>query len=417
MKKVDQVLSIQIKKITPENKELKILTKKTKEILFILNENIRKNNIDAKAFVAGSFAKKTMLKKSNSEVDIFVKFNKKYSEGEIKKFFLKIIPKNSKKVHGSRDYFILKKDNMVFEIVPSIQISSAKELRNVTDLSLHHVRYVANKIKKRPFLSNEILLTKSFFESQGVYGAESYIQGFSGYSIELLLIYYGSFKKLIKDFSKLENQKIIDIEKQYSSDKQVFQNLNSSKLKSKIILIDPTFKERNALASLSENTFKKTKIACANFLKNPSLEFFMKKQKKEIFANKKNLITLIIKTTKQSGDISGSKIRKFYGFFINELKLKSDILLSDFDYSPNENTGFLFLVIKPKKQIKISGPPITLKDSLYNFKKQHKRIIIKNKKSYAIINQNLSSKEIVKEILNSKKSIIKSMSIKEITLF
>ena len=51
-------------------------------------------------------------------------------------------------------------------------------------------------------------------------------------------------------------------------------DLNSAKLNSPIILVDPTYKQRNALAALSDETFEKFKSACKKFLKNPSLKSF-----------------------------------------------------------------------------------------------------------------------------------------------
>ena len=50
--------------------------------------------------------------------------------------------------------------------------------------------------------------------------------------------------------------------------------MNSSKLTSPIILVDPTYKQRNALAALSEETFEKFKQASKKFLKNPSIKYF-----------------------------------------------------------------------------------------------------------------------------------------------
>ena len=53
-------------------------------------------------------------------------------------------------------------------------------------------------------------------------------------------------------------------------------NLNESKLQSPIVFVDPTFKERNALAALSRETFEKFKKASKVFLRAPSKRYFEK---------------------------------------------------------------------------------------------------------------------------------------------
>ena len=48
-----------------------------------------------------------------------------------------------------------------------------------------------------------------FCKVAGVYGAESYIQGFSGYVLELLVINYKGFKGVIRNVAKWKDRTII----------------------------------------------------------------------------------------------------------------------------------------------------------------------------------------------------------------
>jgi tRNA nucleotidyltransferase (CCA-adding enzyme) len=91
------------------------------------------------------------------------------------------------------------------------KISKPKEAENITDLSYSHVNYIKKRIKNKKIL-DEIRIAKAFCYATNTYGAESYIGGFSGYAIELLVYHYGSFLKFIKAISKLDGKKeIIDI--------------------------------------------------------------------------------------------------------------------------------------------------------------------------------------------------------------
>ena len=98
------------------------------------------------------------------------------------------------------------------------------------------------KVKNK--MLKEIMLAKAFCHASKCYGAESYIQGFSGYSLELLIYYYKGFMKFAREIAKDngKNKIIIDIERFYKNKNEIMININSSKLQSPIILVDPTFK-------------------------------------------------------------------------------------------------------------------------------------------------------------------------------
>ena len=64
----------------------------------------------------------------------------------------------------------------------------------------------------------------------------------------------------IKEIIRMDPKKaklVIDQEKLYGNTEQVLTLINPSKKISPIILIDPTYRERNASSSLSEETFYK----------------------------------------------------------------------------------------------------------------------------------------------------------------
>ena len=107
---------------------------------------------------------------------------------------------------------------------------------NIIDISPLHTVFV----KKHKKLNDEIRLAKQFCRAQDCYGAESYINGFSGYSCELLVIHYGSFKKLARKAAKWKPKVVIDILKKYKG-KNPLEELNPSKTQSPLVIIDPVF--------------------------------------------------------------------------------------------------------------------------------------------------------------------------------
>jgi len=384
-----------------------------------LKKSIKSKKIKAEVFIGGSLAKNTIVKTDDNkyDVDIFVRFDKKYKDDEISKLLEKIIGNKAQKVHGSRDYYQIKTDNIILETIPVIRIKKPEEALNVTDLSYFHVNYVTEKIKKSKKLSDEIKLAKAFAHSQECYGAESYIRGFSGYSLELLICHYKSFLKFIEAIAKFEGKEklIIDDNKFYKK-KLVLIELNESKLISPIILVDPTFKERNALSSLSSETFEKFKKACTLFLRNPSEEFFRKKSILEGFKDFKHLRIVSITTNKQKGDISGTKSKKFFKFFISQLNREFELKKADFDYDENENIANYYLIVDKKAEEIVKGPPTADINHLTDFKKAHPEAFVKNNISYAKINHNLTFEDFLNRFIEKDKRVIKEMSIKEIKL-
>ena len=126
-----------------------------------------------------------------------------------------------------------------------------------------------------------------------------------------------------------EEKLVIDLEKHYKNSKEVLTEMNEAKLESPVILVDPTYKARNALAGLSTETFKKFLEETKRFLKNPKEEYFEEKRiipealKKEAKKKKAEYTRIIITTNKQEGDIAGTKMLKFSKFLKEKLSYSS----------------------------------------------------------------------------------------------
>lgn len=437
---IDRVLA----KIKPSDKETERMNSGIKNFVSELERKIKKNKVKAEVFVGGSSGKGTVVKQQNSslklgilgprktksfsrrkkqDVDIFVRFidkDEKISE------MLESILKNfkHKKIHGSRDYFKVSFEKLKFEVVPVLKIKKPEEAKNVTDLSFLHVSYVrnalgisdhpkkaklfsgVNKKMREKDLRDDIRLAKAFCYASGCYGAESYINGFSGYALELLIIYYKSFVNMIKKISKLDIKKklVVDLEKYYKG-KKIEEEMNESKLSSPIVFIDPTFKGRNVLSALSYDTFLKFQEACKKFLKKPEEKFFFKQ---EIEKNNFNLI-LQVRTSKQEGDIAGSKLWKFYNLLKVELGKNFIIKKTDFDYNDKKKAD-LYFKIKARKEIIFIGPPIVSVENVSNFRKKHKNCFIKNNKVYAK-EKSQGIREFLNEFKTKNKSRMKEMGI------
>jgi len=423
MKKTEKILKEVLKKIEPSENDLKYI----KNYVDIFSQNIKKNlkkfKIDAEIFVGGSFAKGTVIKKDNYDADVFIRYDKKYKNEEISALTKKIIGKSKSisVIHGSRDYFRINYGkNFFIELIPVKKIENPKEYENITDLSYLHVKYINKKIKSRKIL-DEIKIAKAFCYANNCYGAESYISGFSGYSLELLVYYYKGFMNFIKAMSKIGKEKyIIDIEKQFKNKKNVLMDLNSSKLNSPIILIDPTYKQRNALAALSQDTFEKFRKICKEFIKNPSIKYFevkkidIEKVKRDSLKKRREFVLIEVKTDKPEGDVAGSKLLKFYNYLKKEISLFFIIKNKGFNYNGKKSARYFF-VAERKKEIIYPGPFIDDEKNSQNFKKEHKNVYEKKDRFYAREKINFGLKEFIDKWKIKNRRIISEMYINNLT--
>jgi len=351
-----------------------------------------------KAFIGGSFAKGTAIKKKErQDVDIFVVFDFSKDILKLGEVLGKIkLPGKLKVVHGSRDYFQVDCGDVLLEVIPVLKNTNPNLAENVTDVSLSHVKYILGEIKKSPSMADEIRLAKAFCKAQRCYGAESYIHGFSGYSLEILVIYFKGFVKFLKGIQK---KSVIDPENYFKNSSEVMREINRSKLQGPIVLVDPTHKYRNVCAGLNSETFDEFVKSANSFLKKPSSKYFELKEidvlELKRFSNKHDAVflELEIKTNRREPNIAGSKMKKFFDFFVEELgRRKQKVLKKEFNYSGSGLKSKGYLVIEEHKKIEIRGPSVKLKDAVVSFRKAKGRNAFK-KKGYWWFKDKTSVKE------------------------
>ncbi len=390
-----------IKKIKPSKEERK---KIEKEINFIIKKIKNKEIVP---IIGGSIAKDTWLKGIH-DIDIFAKFNyNKYKDKSDKlSYILEKRIKNLKlvRLHGSRDYFQVKKGKYTFEIVPILDIKKSNEAINITDVSPLHSEWVNKKGKK---LKDEIRLVKAFAKANLFYGAETHVQGFSGYVLEILTVYYKSFNNLVKNVTKWKNKTVIDIEKQL---KNPLNELNYSKTLSPLVLVDPVDRNRNAAAVVSREKYNLFIKTCKEFLKNHSEKFFVKKEIKI----PKNSIAVSLGRLKGKKDVIGRKLFSLLKKLEKKLKLEEyKVIRSEFIFEDKIVFWFKLQENKLSDYMEVKGPPLKFNKNVIEFKKKHKNTYLKNNVVYAKEKRKFNNaKDFVKNWLKEKKLKFEKIGVK-----
>ncbi len=387
-----------LERIKPSKDEQELIDKTVKKFVRKLRKASRTKCYKCEFFIGGSYGKDTYLR-GNFDVDIFCRFDiKLYGSNLSEMVELMLIEAKLayKKQKGSRDYFSVafgpKKMKMLFEVIPTLKIKNVDEMVNSTDVSPFHVNFLKEQIKKDPKITDEIRLAKQYFKSQGLYGAESYINGFSGHVIDILIAKYKTLEKLLIDAKTWEERKCIDINNFYESENDILTTLDEDKL-SNLIVIDPIIKDRNASRALNNEKYCEFILLANEFVGFEEKDFeIIKPDSKDIieyvktFSKDNNLRYLIykfnFKISGESEDIVGSKLLKLHGK-VKKYFQSYDFKIFNEDFFINIDKGeCLFIYIFEKVSLpnikKIIGPKVYMKDAVRNFLKGKERYFIED---------------------------------------
>ncbi len=364
-----------------------------KKAIAALEHELTERNIDAKIQLGGSVAKGTNLA-GDHDIDVFIRFPSGTDTETLSDLLAPAIQAafpDAQRVHGSRDYFHILLPEGTLEIVPVLEVSTWSEASNVTDMSPLHVAYVRDHIVKRPWLAGEIRLTKQFLKSAKAYGAESYIGGFSGHVVDLLIISYGSFRALIEAASTQWNRKVVlDPEGQLIDP---LGELNASKTQAPLVIVDPVQQDRNSAAALTREKFDAMRERASAYLETDEDEqaaFFLVKplNEKAFIAEHpgKRVLRAILTPLPGKKDVVGSKCAKAlahcerafeaHGFAIYarawEFTTKKAIAL----YAAEP--GLL------SESTHLPGPPVHMTDAIARFAAEHETTITSEGRVHAI---------------------------------
>lgn len=346
-----------------------------------LNALLKKKKLKATAMVGGSYAKGTFLK--STDVDVFVMFDKSYSDNNISDLLEVVLkPLKPEKIRGSRDYFQVKH----FEVVPVIKIDNPKEAQNVMDVSPLHVDWVRKHIGK---LQDDVKLAKLFCQAANIYGAESYVNGFSGYILEILIIYYRGFNNLLKAAAGWRPKVVIDPSRHHKG-KNILKTLNASKLHSPLVVVDPVQPHRNAAAAVNIAAFDLFVLKAKQYLLKPSPLFFRHQmfsaKKAQLEAKKRGtkILFIEVKTLPGNKDVAGTKLLKAHQYIGKQLAM-NEFRIMDSGWDFNIFWYELLEDILPKYR-KHMGPLAYVKGvNMEKFLNKYKNIQVENNRLFVVI--------------------------------
>ena len=342
------------------------------EFLDQLNARLKEHKVQAVASFGGSWAKGTYLD-GDHDIDLFVRFEKGVADSEFANELEKALIglKGVARIHGSRDYFQLSWQGFSFELVPVMAIVNPEDGVNTTDVSPLHVSYVRSFIDKNPALADDIRLAKLFCKSAKVYGAESYINGFSGHVLDLLVLHYGSFIHLLEAAASWPKKIFIDPTAKHKDASL----LPAAKKNSSLVLLDPIQPLRNAAAALGIDAYVLFIERAKAFLANPDESFFqiIPLAKDTVETNHPTLWYELLPKDGASIDVLGTKLFKAHQYFLKQAVEVGFVVLDEgFEFDGLRAICFVVVEQEPlSKEFTRQGPPISQKAAAKNFKQTH----------------------------------------------
>jgi tRNA nucleotidyltransferase (CCA-adding enzyme) len=323
----------------------------------LISQSIEKHPEVVGFELGGSYAKGTWLPEK-ADIDIFVKFNKKTSEGDFRNLGTEIGFQSLKKYkpytrHAEHPFVEAVVDGTKVNIVPCYDVNKG-EWKSATDRSIYHTKFMSQRLSDS--MKEEVRILKKFFHHIGVYGAEIAKEGFSGYVSEVLISYFGSFEKTIKKISEMKEGQVI--------------GKTTKKFDSPIVLIDPVDYNRNLGTAISMDNLGKFVLASRVFLKNPSKKFFKKPISKHIMKNIDKIVVVQFRFKGRSDDIIWGQIKRASNALKTQLELGGfNVLRNSSVKDEKENAALIFLLHTKKIENSLvrSGPEIFSKDHCKKF--------------------------------------------------
>lgn len=374
------VLKKVLEEIEPSGEEEKKVKEFAKNIIKLLKRYAGKKEV----VLAGSIAKKTYLSK-NADVDIFVVFSEKTPKIEMKKQLEKMMmgafPGTKYQLnYAEHPYIRFHVEGRRIDLVPAYKMKPGGERLTAVDRSVLHTKYVLRKLEKKQ--RKDVLLLKQMLKANGIYGAEIKIEGFSGYLCELLIIRYGSFRKLMRAAEKWKLPVIVDLKKYYKpKDKEML----VEKFGSEFIVVDPTDKNRNVAAAVSEKNLKKFLSLCKKFNKKPSVSIFLKKQEsfRDRIKSKKKYFVYLVEIPKPDvvDDVLWGQLKKL----VKQLEYYMEEYKPGKAFADVDKKIRIAVPVKEDKTLAVAeykGPPVKMQKHADKFRKKHKKAIITEKKGH-----------------------------------
>jgi tRNA nucleotidyltransferase (CCA-adding enzyme) len=381
----ESIFSRVLEDIKPSDKELEESVYSINELTSRLKKVIS-NDVEIR--VVGSIARGTQLR-GDSDVDLFLLFNKKHSREKITvdgvsyaKSIVKGKDERYEIKYAEHPYVRVYLDSLGVkaDIVPAFKIDNIEDMGTAVDRSPMHADFINTHFSDKQ--RDDVRVLKYLLKAQGIYGAEIMTSGFSGYLCELLIYQFGSLLKLLEAASEFKPPILLDPRNKVAMhDPSLIKRFNSE-----FVVIDPIDKNRNVAAGVSVEALARFAVTAREFVRRPSIMLFYGKGFDSRKAKKLldkfledsglELLTISISVPDKSEDVVWPQLRKVSELIANYAeRLGFRIYLT---IPMIQGTKGLIAFFAPKERIKariLKGPSVFISKAQREFTDSHRNAI------------------------------------------
>ncbi|MEM3832021.1 MAG: CCA tRNA nucleotidyltransferase [Thermoprotei archaeon] len=376
-------------KVAPNEDEIFLVNTTINKVVNKLNDEIKRRNINAKVEVHGSIAHDTWLP-GDRDIDVFILFDPSVGKEKIVTEGLEIaksaFPKYIER-YAEHPFITAHVDGFLVDVVPAAMISDVSKLITAADRTPLHSRYLSSTLNDELKLHARIL--KLFMKNIGVYGAEIKVEGFSGYLVELLTVFYNGFPNFIKNAADWIPYKTV-LPKEYEN---VFND--------PLVVIDPVDPKRNVASAVNLENMSIVIQASRELLKRPSLKFFIPPKprilKKSLITSLRkrgsHIVVIVANCPKVPPDILWGELKHSMKGIARLMENYEFRVVDSTCWSDENKIIALFYEVKELKLPKIKivkGPPISMRDSCEQFIASHENVWIRDSTLYAYSQRNVT---------------------------
>lgn len=266
----------------------------------------RKIKAHVEPMLVGSVAKGTHLK--GPDIDLFMLFPESTAVEELRNAGLEI----GRKIIGGREHYAqhpyVRGDFRGFQVdlVPAFRIRDTRKKLSAVDRTPFHTEFVRKNLEKG--LADQVRLLKRFMKGTECYGAEAKVQGFSGYLCELLVMRFGSFKKVLEAARDWKVGEALELP-----------GHPGKEFPEPLTFVDPVDPTRNVASAVSSDTLVRFVLASREYLRRPSTKFFFPDERRAMsseeirkVAGKRldNMISIVFPNLDLIDDVVYPQLRK-----------------------------------------------------------------------------------------------------------
>ncbi|MDE1865226.1 MAG: CCA tRNA nucleotidyltransferase [Candidatus Micrarchaeota archaeon] len=379
--KLGRVSEAVLREVRPSSEERKAMTAKINTVMGRIKGLAPKG---VEIMVAGSAARGTELR-GNSDVDIFLLFNKPVPKERMEKVSVDVA-KRMVKGRKNESYIVkyaehpyarilLDDIGLRIDLVPAYKIRSAKEMATSVDRTQLHNEFIKSRLNKQQ--QDEVRLLKALLRFHSIYGAEARVEGFSGYLCELLIYTYGSFPKLLVAIANAKMPLVVDHSGEGLDPRQT-----AEKFEKKLVVIDPTDKERNVAANVSDDSLARFVLLCRALLADPSLKSFNGEGYSDLHSGAKlsgiarrlgvGLYAIAFKSDDIADEIVWQQLKRLMNSMASELSKLGFTPLLSLQEVVGTDAVIGFMINDFRKQYKlVIGPSALMRDAAASFALAH----------------------------------------------